>query len=321
MSTSVVVLAESHAHSFELSMIYRLLGLVRDRHGRPAYTVRTYTPESAPIRSDAGFQIEGDADLAAVSKAHIVVVVPSAQHTTLTATSGPGPLAEALAAVAPAARVMSICLGSYVLAAAGLLDGRRAMTHWVRADEFASAFPAVTVDPAPLFIRDGNITTSAGAAAGIDMLLDLIREQHGSDTANEVARRLVVPSWREGGQQQYIHQPLADLSTGGDLTATLDWAAERLGEPLSLDDLAKHAHMSRRTFTRTFRARMGTSPTQWLLIRRIELAKRLLETTTDSIDTIAHRAGFGSANALRTHIRACTGVSPAAYRKTFHQAA
>ncbi|MFT4083191.1 MAG: helix-turn-helix domain-containing protein [Nocardioides sp.] len=317
MSTLAVVLAEERAHSFELSMVHRVLGTALDRRGKPAYDIRTCTPSGESVRSDAGFLIEPDGDLTMIADAKIVVVIPSPQHTALSAASGPGPLGPALAAVPATTQAMSICLASYVLAAAGLLDGRRATTHWVWTDDFARTFPAVTVDPAPLFVKDSNVTTSAGAAAGMDMLLDLIREDHGSEAANYVARRLVVPSWREGGQQQYIHRPLSDQSPAGDLSTTLDWAAEHLDQPLALDDLAQHAYMSRRTFTRVFRATTGTSPTQWLLTRRTELAKRLLETTDDTIDTIAHRTGFGSASSLRAHIRNCTGVSPAAYRNSF----
>lgn len=231
-----------------------------------------------------------------------------------------GEASEALrAAHARGARVMSICTGAFVLARAGLLDGRPATTHWLHADKFRAMFPAVRLDPDVLFIDDGDVLTSAGVGAGIDLCLHVVRRDHGSEVANRVARRCVVPPWRDGGQAQFIERPVprpSDASTA----ATRVWALQRLEDELSLRALATHASMSVRTFTRRFREETGASPAQWLLQRRVDHARRLLETTDLSIDQVAQSAGLGTAASLRQHMQTAIGVAPTAYRRTFRLA-
>jgi transcriptional regulator GlxA family with amidase domain len=225
-------------------------------------------------------------------------------------------LRTTLRSVAEHARLVSICTGSSVLAAAGLLDGRPATTHWRDTVRFRAHFPAVRLDPDVLFVDDGDILTSAGVAAGIDLLLHLVRRDHGSEVANRVARRNVVAPWREGGQAQFIERPLPE--DGASSTAgTRAWAAERLGESLPLAVLAGHARMSVRTFTRRFREETGMSPQRWLATQRLALARRLLESTDVPVDRIAVTAGFGTPASLRAQFRAVIGVAPLTYRRTY----
>jgi transcriptional regulator GlxA family with amidase domain len=212
--------------------------------------------------------------------------------------------------------MVSICTGSSVLAAAGLLDGRPAATHWRDVDAFRRNFPAVHLDPDVLFVDDGDVLTSAGVAAGIDLLLHLVRRDHGSGVANRVARRNVVAPWREGGQAQFVERPLPESGDVG-TAATRAWAAERLGEPLTLADLAAHARMSVRTFTRRFREETGMSPLRWLAGQRLAFARQLLESTDAPIDRVAVDAGFGTPASLRQHLRAAIGVAPGTYRRSY----
>jgi transcriptional regulator GlxA family with amidase domain len=228
----------------------------------------------------------------------------------------PEEVGVALRAAARHARLVSICTGASVLAAAGLLDGRPATTHWRDTEQFRARFPDVRLDPDVLFVDDGDVLTSAGVAAGIDLLLHLVRRDHGSEIANRVARRNVVAPWREGGQAQFIDRPLPDDGASG-TAGTRVWAAERLGEPLSLTALAGHARMSVRTFTRRFREETGMSPQRWLTTQRLALARRLLESTDVPVDRIATAAGFGTAASLRAQFRAALGVAPLAYRRTY----
>ncbi len=211
---------------------------------------------------------------------------------------------------------MSICTGSFVLAAAGLLDGRPATTHWGEADAFQRLFPLVELDPDVLFVDDGDLLTSAGAAAGVDLCLHVVRRDHGSEVANSAARRCVVPPWRDGGQAQYIERPVPEPHDEG--TAPMRaWALERLDRPLSLAEMAGQAGMSVRTLSRRFREEVGVSPGKWLTRQRVELARRLLEASDLPVDQIARRAGFGTTVSLRQHLHAALGVSPIAYRRTF----
>ncbi|MGW8680968.1 GlxA family transcriptional regulator [Streptomyces sp. NPDC055817] len=213
-------------------------------------------------------------------------------------------------------RIASICTGSFVLAAAGLLDGRRATTHWMSADLFARTFPSVTVDPGVLYVDEGRILTSAGEAAGIDLCLHMIRRDHGAAVAAEVARRTVVPPHREGGQAQYIQRPVeSDGLTS--TSASRAWALTRLAEPLTLAELAAHDAVSVRTYSRRFREETGLTPIQWLTQRRVDRARELLEQTDHTVDRIATEAGFGTGASLRQHFQAGLGVSPGAYRSTF----
>ncbi|MFF1256471.1 helix-turn-helix domain-containing protein [Streptomyces sp. NPDC058321] len=213
-------------------------------------------------------------------------------------------------------RIASICTGSFVLAAAGLLDGRRATTHWMSADLFARTFPSVTVDPGVLYVDEGRILTSAGEAAGIDLCLHMIRRDHGAAVAAEVARRTVVPPHREGGQAQYIQRPVESERLTS-TSASRAWALTRLAEPLTLAELAAHDAMSVRTYSRRFREETGLTPIQWLTQRRVDRARELLEQTDHTVDRIAAEAGFGTGASLRAHFQAGLGVPPGAYRSTF----
>ncbi|WP_405652854.1 MULTISPECIES: GlxA family transcriptional regulator [unclassified Streptomyces] len=213
-------------------------------------------------------------------------------------------------------RIASICTGSFVLAAAGLLDGRRATTHWMSADLFARTFPSVTVDPGVLYVDEGRILTSAGEAAGIDLCLHMIRRDHGAAVAAEVARRTVVPPHREGGQAQYIQRPVESAGLTS-TSASRAWALTRLAEPLTLAELAAHDAVSVRTYSRRFREETGLTPIQWLTQRRVDRARELLEQTDHTVDRIATEAGFGTGASLRQHFQAGLGVSPGAYRSTF----
>ena len=203
-----------------------------------------------------------------------------------------------------------------VLAAAGLLDGRRATTHWSHAEQFRALYPQVDLDEQALFVDEGDVLTSAGLAAGMDLCLHVVRNDHGSEVANHVARYCVVPPWRDGGQAQFIEQPVPEPAV--DSTAPVrDWALQHLAEPLDIATLAGHARMSVRTFTRRFRAETGSSPGAWLATQRVRHAQRLLETTDLPIDEVAVRAGLGTSTSLRQHLRRVADVSPSAYRRTF----
>jgi AraC family transcriptional regulator, transcriptional activator FtrA len=216
------------------------------------------------------------------------------------------------------ARLASICSGAFVLAAAGLLDGRRATTHWRHADALASRYPAVDVDAGVLYTDDGDVLTSAGTAAGLDLCLHLVRADHGARAAAEVARRLVVPPHRDGGQAQYIPSPMAPAGTDADaISRVMAWALEHLDRPVTVAQLAREAAMSPRTFARAFAAAAGTTPMHWLIRRRVAAAQELLETTDLSVERIAARVGFGSAVTLRARFTQVAGVAPSQYRRAF----
>ncbi|MFF5637165.1 GlxA family transcriptional regulator [Streptomyces sp. NPDC012825] len=313
----IAVLALPGVPAFELGIPSRVFGSAVDAGGRPLYEVTVCTVDGAPVPSDAGFTVQPTAGAEALAGADTVIVPPThAMPELLLGAPLPSEVAAAVAGIRPGTRLVSICSGSYVLAAAGLLDGRPATTHWNLAPEFRRAYPRVRVDEDVLFVDDGDVLTSAGAAAGVDLCLHMIRRDHGAATANRTARMCVVPPWRDGGQAQFIDRPVPE-PTLADTTATRAWALEHLAEPLTLARLAEHARMSLRTFTRRFRDEVGLTPVQWLTAQRLELAKQLLETTDLPIDLVAHRAGLGSGNSLRAHMRTALGVSPAAYRRAF----
>jgi transcriptional regulator GlxA family with amidase domain len=213
--------------------------------------------------------------------------------------------------------MVSICTGAFVLGAAGRLDGRPATTHWIRADRFRTFFPAVRLDPDVLYVDDGDVLTSAGNAAGIDLLLHVVRRDHGAEVANRVARRNVVAPWRDGGQSQFSAPPVLADDPGPGTAATRAYALDRLDEPLPLGRMAAHAAMSVRTFTRRFRAETGQSPHSWLADQRVARARRLLESTDLPVERIAVDAGFSTAASLRQHLRTAIGVSPGAYRRMY----
>ncbi|WP_327004678.1 helix-turn-helix domain-containing protein [Dactylosporangium sp. NBC_01737] len=310
----VVVLALDGVYPFELSIPSRIFGTAG-----PLYEVVTCSLDGAPVRTGYDFSVTVQHDAAAIDTADTLVVPPF-----VCAPDGPrdwlpAPLAAALGRLRPGARIVSICTASYVLGAAGLLDGRRATTHWNDAEHFQRTFPAVDVDASVLFIDDGDVLTAAGAASGIDVCLHLIRRDHGSAVANRVARLCVVPPWREGGQAQYIDRPVPSPATAT-TAATRQWALGRLDRPISLAELAAHAQMSVRTFSRRFREEVGMTSGQWLTRQRIEHARRLLETTDLPVDRVAAEAGFGTAASMRQHLAGAIGVPPMAYRNTFRAA-
>ncbi|MFF4739642.1 GlxA family transcriptional regulator [Streptomyces sp. NPDC001262] len=317
----VGVLALDGVFPFELGIPARIFGAARDEAGRPLYTVTTCSLDGGPVRSEADYDLAVSHDASLLASVDTVVIPPSRSLGPVREEGRlPDALREALAAVRPGTRIVAICTATYVLAAAGLLDNRRATTHWREADRLQRMFTTARIDPDVLFVDDGDILTSAGVAAGIDLCLHLVRRDHGSRTANDVARSCVVPPWRDGGQAQYIQRPVPDPGASGTAAAQA-WAMERLGGPLALADLAAHAHMSVRTFSRRFREETGTTPGQWLVRQRVDLARHYLETTDWPVDLVARRSGLGTGASLRQHLHAAVGVSPQAYRRTFRPAA
>ncbi|GGT04524.1 AraC family transcriptional regulator [Streptomyces kurssanovii] len=317
----VVVLALEGVMTFELGIPARIFGTARGEDGTALYAVDVCTPDGRSVRTEAGFSIDVQHGAEALERADTVVVAATHRLGVIGERGVlPEPVAAALARIRPGTRIVSICTGAFVLAAAGLLDGRPATTHWAEAEHFRRLFPRVRFDEDVLFVDDGDLLTSAGAAAGVDVCLHLVRRDHGSALANQVARRCIVPPWRDGGQAQYIERPVP-APTAATTAPTRAWALERLHRPLTLGELAGHAGMSVRTFTRRFRDEASLTPGQWLTTQRVEYAKQLLETSDLSIDLVADRAGFGSANSLRQHMRELVGVPPAAYRRTFHASA
>ena len=311
----VVVLAFPHTMAFELGLANTVLGGAVDDAGRPLYRVRVATVDGGPVRTSAGYAVLPDHDLGLLETADTVVVPGVHGGGPMNGVVSPA-VAGALTRAAAHARIVSICTGAFVLAAAGLLDGRPATTHWMHAATFARLFPQVRLDPDVLFVDDGDLLTSAGNAAGIDLLLHLVRRDHGSEVATSVARRRVVAPWRDGGQSQFIDDPLPEPDGTG-TADTRAWALARLGEPLTLAELAAHAGTSVRTFTRRFREETGLSATRWLVQQRVALARRLLEATDTPVEKVASAAGFGTTASMRQHLHAAIGVAPLTYRRTY----
>jgi transcriptional regulator GlxA family with amidase domain len=309
----VAVLALPYVVAFELGLPHQLIGGAVDETGAPLYRVRVATVDGGPVRTSAGYSVLPEHD-ASILRTADTVIVPGIQRGAPVERGG---LEDSVGAALEGlrARMMSICTGAFVLAAAGRLDGRPATTHWLHTAAFRRFFPAVQLDPDVLYVDDGDVLTSAGNAAGIDLCLHVVRRDHGLSVANRVARRSVVSPWREGGQSQFV-EPLPEI-TGEGTAATRAWALDRLHEPLTLAELAAHAAMSVRTFTRRFREETGLSPVRWLTDRRVELARRLLETTELPVDRVASRAGFGTPTALRQQMHAAIGVAPLTYRRTY----
>lgn len=307
----VVAVVGERVAAFELGIVCQVFGLDRSDDGLPRhhFTVCGVRPGLRPTTS--GFAVDVPGGLARVAAADLVTVPawPTLDEPIDSA------ILEALSCAHDrGATILSVCSGAFALAAAGLLDGRRATTHWQFADLLARRYPTVTVDRDVLYVADGSILTSAGAAAGIDACLHLVRETHGAATANALARRMVVPAYREGGQAQYVDMPVPE-TTG--LAELLDWMRLHLDEPLTVPALAARAHMSARTFARRFKETTGATPHRWLLDQRLQHAEHLLETTDLAVDAVAARVGFGSGDTLRHHFAARRGVSPHTYRRTF----
>jgi transcriptional regulator GlxA family with amidase domain len=309
----VVVLVRHGVMPMELGLVHQLFGSAVGADGSRLYDVVTCAAVPGTVRTDADFVLEIAQGPEALAEADTVIVPASHEEDE----AGGSP--DVLGRVRAGTRIASICTGAFLLAAAGLLDGRRATTHWKSCDLLQRRYPAVRVDPDVLYVDEGEVLTSAGEASGIDLCLHLIRQDFGSAVANEVARTTVVPPHREGGQAQYIRRPVAEArstSTGG----ARAWALDQLHRPVALRELAARESMSVRTFTRRFRDETGLSPGQWLAQQRTDRARQLLEETDLTVDRIATEAGFGTGASLRQHLQAALGVSPSAYRATFRGA-
>ncbi|MCG6499579.1 GlxA family transcriptional regulator [Kitasatospora sp. A2-31] len=321
MAHKVAVLALNGVIAFELGIPARIFESARDSAGVPLYQVATCTLDGRPVDTSTDFRIAVDHGPELLEWADTVVVPASKDPGPMQADARLTPeLGAALARIRPGTRLVSICTGSFVLAAAGLLDGRPATTHWRYTERFAALFPAVRLDPDVLFTDDGDVLTSGGVAAGVDLCLHIVRRDHGSAVANTVARHCLVPPWREGGQKQYVELPRPSAEPGSGTAAVRAWALEHLAEPLSLRQLADRAGMSVRTFTRRFRDETGASPGQWLTVQRTERARQLLESTDLTVDQVARESGFGTAASLRLQLRGRLDVAPSAYRRTFRTA-
>jgi transcriptional regulator GlxA family with amidase domain len=316
MISSVAVLAYEGVSSFGLGVTAEIFGCDRSAEGLPSYDYTVTAAAPGVIRTDAGLAIVVEAGLDRLSAADLGIVVCWDQTDVLP----PASVLEALRAITErGGRVLSQCTGAFVLAAAGLLDGRRATTHWKWAGELASRYPAVHVDPGVLYVADGPVITGAGTAAGIDACLHLLRLEHGTAVANAVARRMVVPPHRDGGQAQYVPVIVSSPDDPANLAAVQQWALQHLHEPISVDDLAARTLMSPRNFARQFAARTGTTPHQWLIGQRISRAQELLEHTGQPVERVAADCGM-TPLMLRRHFARRYGTTPQAYRRTFSQA-
>ena len=315
----IAVLALDNVVGYDLGTPPQVFNAARTTDRQRLYEVRVCA--IGPIRSTAGFTVIPDHGLEELETADTILVPGIGAGGPVTdGTLPPEIKAALLAAAERGARIVSICTGASVLAAAGLLDGRTAATHWAWAERISRLYPQVNWNFDVLFVDDGDILSSAGVGAGVDLCLHIVRNDHGTEVANRAARRCVVPAFREGGQAQYIERPVPQ-SAGAGTEPTRAWALDRLAEPVTLEDMATHARMSVRTFTRRFRDETGLSPRQWLLRQRVAHAQLLLESTDLGVDTVARRSGLGSATALRQHLQATIGVAPSAYRRTFREAA
>jgi transcriptional regulator GlxA family with amidase domain len=342
MLKNVAVVVLDRIEAFELGVVCEVFGIDRSDDGLPAYDFAVVAGEVGPIRCNAGFTIHTPYGLDRLEEADLIAV-PAMSDRRLSRVDlipglsppaqppGPGVLAHGAAesgrfpeallvalrrAADRGAWVLSVCSGVFVLGEAGLLEGRRCTTHWRHSAELARRYPSAIVDPDVLYVDEQPVITSAGTAAGIDACLHLVRKEQGSRVANGIARRMVVPPHRDGGQAQYIERPLAETS-GGSLGTVLDWMALNLGRPLAVGDLAARAHMSPRTFARRFAQETGTTPLRWLTSQRILLAQQMLEDTDETVDAIAEHVGFGNAATLRHHFRAWRDTTPDSYRRLF----
>jgi AraC family transcriptional regulator, transcriptional activator FtrA len=313
---SVALIVYDGAPPFEVGVACDVFGshYYAEEFGVPWYqlTVCAATPS---VRLDGGLRVEVPGRLAAVRTAGTVVVAPTEQPDQVPAAV----LAELRAARARGQRILSLCTGAFVLAAAGILDGHRATTHWSECARLAASYPRVTVDPDVLYVDDGGLFTSAGSAASIDLCLHVVQQDFGSEVAARLARDLVVPLYREGGQAQFIDTPIPALDDRGQhlFADTLTWLRAHLDQDVTVADLAGRAAMSPRTFARRFQASTGTTPYQWIVRERIRLAQRLLETTDLPVEAVAVKTGFCTAGNLRKHFGRAVRTSPHAYRDAF----
>jgi AraC family transcriptional activator FtrA len=312
----VATVVGPQAAAFELGVIHEVFGLDRSEYADPWYRLRVIGAFGTTIPVAGGdWAVTTRCTLDDLAEAD-TAILPSWPDP---AAPAPPELLAALRALhARGARLVSLCTGAFLLAQSGLLDGRRATTHWMSAAELATRHPAVEVDRDVLFVDAGDgIYTSAGTAAGIDLCLHIVRLDHGAEVANNLARRMVVPPQRDGGQAQFVDAPVAGTCADDPIARTLDWATAHLGEALTVDALAARAMLSPRSFARRFRAATGTTPMQWVVRQRVLHAQRLLETSDLPVDRVAQQCGFGTATALRVHFRRFVGTTPLGYRRTF----
>lgn len=308
----VVVLVYDNLCIFEFSCATEVFGLARPEAGSGWYRFATASVDGRSVSTSFHGRVQADGGLELLRRAGTIVIPGWPIHTEV-----PEALMRALrAAHGQGARLLSICSGAFALAATGLLDGTRAATHWRYADELSSRYPAVTVDPAVLYIDMGQIITSAGSAAGLDACLHLVRRDFGSVVANQVARRLVIPPHREGGQAQFVERPVTPCERSS-LSPLLDQLQRTLGKSHAIPDMARDVNMSMRSFIRHFKAATGLPPAEWLVAQRLQYARDLLEGSTLSVEAVAERSGFGTAITLRRHFRRRLATSPVAYRKRF----
>ena len=305
---------------FELAVPCEVFGIWRDEIASWNYEHLVVSSSPFSAAGQGGLRLQAGADLDAVAKADTVVVAPASGLAVGPLREGYEPILDALReANRRGARLMSMCTGAFLLAEAGLLDGRRATTHWMHTAAFTQRFPQVSVDPRVLWVEDDNIFTSAGTAAAIDLCLHIVRSDLGADAANKVARRMVVPPHRDGGQAQYIENPVPACPADDPLADVLAWMVGNLDGEITVADLARRAHLSPRTFARRFVEATGTTPLQWLLHQRVVHARTLLETTDLAVEEVARRCGFSTAAGLRVHFQRATGAAPNAYRRVFQQ--
>jgi transcriptional regulator GlxA family with amidase domain len=311
----VAMLVADGLSLFEFGVACEVFGDDRSDLGVPWYRFGICAERPGLVSTPYGLRVEATSGLGLLQRAG-TVIVPPIESTVVSQTA----LQAIRRCHARGARIVSLCTGAFVLAAAGLLDGRLVTTHWGEAAELARRYPSVRVDPGVLYVDDGDILTSAGSAASIDLCLHLVRSDFGADVAVQVARDMVVPPHRDGGQAQYIESPVRAPAPGIDpFDAALTWAEGHLDEIIAIEDLAGRAAMSPRTFARRFRASTGTTPYQWLLRQRIAAAQRLLETGDSPVDLIASRTGFGTGTNLRKHFQRVVRTSPQAYRRAFQE--
>ncbi|MER8698664.1 MULTISPECIES: helix-turn-helix domain-containing protein [unclassified Mesorhizobium] len=315
---AVAAIAFDGISPFHLSVPCLVFGADRTELGLPRFDFRVCAIEDGPIRTDAGLTISVPHGLSALNDADIVIV-PS---WTDLGSSPPAALIDALlGAHERGALIVGLCLGTFAVAATGLLSGRRAATHWAYADQLQELYPDILVEPEVLYIDNGDVVTSAGVAAGLDCCLHVVRARYGAEAALRLARQIVLSPHRQGGQAQFIERPIARTGNADRFTQALETVRKTLGDPHSLDSVAGLAGLTRRTFTRRFQKTIGTSFGDWLTDQRVQLAQRLLEATEKSMDTVAFEAGFGSATSLRQHFAARLRTSPAQYRREFSKSA
>jgi transcriptional regulator GlxA family with amidase domain len=311
MLQNIVLLAIPGVAPFEFGVVCEVFGVDRSEMGGPTFDFSIVTADPGPVTTSLGYDMVIPDGLEAAAHADLIAV-PAHKIDGVDERY----LEVIRAAEARGAWVLSVCSGAFALAQAGILDGRRATTHWMHTDRLASDYPATEVDPDVLFVEDRHVVTSAGTAAGIDAALHIVRTELGASATNVIARRMVVPPQRDGGQSQYIQSPVSPVCADS-FASVAEWMLQNLNEDLTVDHLARKALMSSRTFARRFRADMGTTPSAWLNRQRIIRAQQLLEETDSTLETIAQDTGFGTASVMRHHFLKVLQTTPAAYRRAF----